>query len=57
MRWVLRLFGFPVFELHADEQTEYADGGTTGGQFELASGDLSVQYEEDPEAFGFRGSP
>lgn len=55
MYWALRIFGFPVLEIHADESTGGAEGGCTGGQFELSSELLSPQYEELPEdSFGFR---
>lgn len=55
MRWALRIFGFPIFELSAGEPTGYAGGHYTGGQFELSTEALSPQYEEVPEEeFGFR---
>lgn len=60
MRWVLRLFGFPIFDLSAEEPDWSGYGGSTGGQFEIAQGPVGGQEWEispdDPEGFGFRSS-
>ena len=51
MRLMLRLFGFPVLELSADESAEPWYGGTAAGIFELAEPE---SYDvEDKGSFGF----
>lgn len=56
MRWTLRLFGFPVFELSAEELEDSHWGNATSGQFELVQADPGAEYVEPDEGFGFRGA-
>lgn len=55
MIWVLRLFGFPVFELSASEPEQYGWGHNVGGQYEIAQEPAEGYYESPDEEFGFRG--
>ena len=54
MRWVLRVFGFPVFDLAACEPEEGGWSQHTGGQFELAQEAPEAYYGEPDEEFGFK---
>lgn len=55
MRWVLRLFGFPVVDLSASESDEAGWGYHTAGQFEVAQEPSEGYYGDSEPEFGFRG--